>query len=127
MVLEATVRLVPEEARRLLVVLGYPSMPEAADAVPELLSAAGGRLVACEGLDARITDLVRARGGRRAGAAARRGVAVRRGRRGRMPRRLAAQVVAASGALGHRVVDDLAEQAALWRIREDGAGLAARA
>ena len=33
LVLEATVRLVPEEPRR-LVVLGYPSMAEAADAVP---------------------------------------------------------------------------------------------
>ena len=29
-------------------------------------------------------------------------------------------------ALDSRVVDDAAEQAALWRIREDGAGLAAR-
>ena len=37
MVLEATVRLVAEEGGRLLVVLGYPSMAEAADAVPELL------------------------------------------------------------------------------------------
>ena len=35
-------------------------------------------------------------------------------------------VVAASAALGHRTVTDVAEQAALWRIREDGAGLAAR-
>ena len=37
-VLEATVRLVADETGRLLVVLGYPSMAEAADAVPELLS-----------------------------------------------------------------------------------------
>jgi Fe-S oxidoreductase len=35
-------------------------------------------------------------------------------------------VVAESGALGHRLVSDPAEAAALWRIREDGAGLAAR-
>ena len=39
---------------------------------------------------------------------------------------LAATVVAASSALGHRTVDSVVEQAALWRIREDGAGLAAR-
>ena len=38
-VLEATVRLVDDEADRLLVVLGYPSMAEAADAVPALLPA----------------------------------------------------------------------------------------
>ena len=62
MVLEATVRLVADEPHRLLLVLGYPSMAEAADAVPALLAAGGGRLVACEGLDARIVDLVKARG-----------------------------------------------------------------
>ena len=60
-VLEATVELVADEPRR-LVVLGYPSMAEAADAVPTLLSE-GRELVACEGLDARIVDLVRAAGG----------------------------------------------------------------
>lgn len=69
----ATVRLV-EETPRHLVVLGYSSMIEAADAVPALLAACGrptdavrgvnrGGLVACEGLDARIVDLVRARSG----------------------------------------------------------------
>ncbi|NUS49885.1 MAG: FAD-binding protein, partial [Nocardioidaceae bacterium] len=70
----ATVRLVRDEADRRLVVLGYPSMAEAADAVPALLAATGdpahfsvagapGGMVACEGLDARIVDLVRAKGG----------------------------------------------------------------
>ena len=39
---EATVRLVEDNAERLLVVLGYPSMAEAADAVPALLAATGG-------------------------------------------------------------------------------------
>ena len=86
-VLEATVRLVAEETGRLLVVLGYPSMAEAADAVPELLSVGGGRLIACEGLDARIVDLVKARGAAVPGAAAGRGLAVRRGRRARTPGR----------------------------------------
>ena len=122
---EATVRLVEDESVRLLVLLGYPSMVEAADAVPALLAAADGRLIACEGLDARIVDLVRARGNavpelppgagwlfvEVAGADA---------------ESLAARVVAESGALGHRVVLDATESAALWRIREDGAGLAAR-
>ena len=85
-VLEATVELVPDEPRR-LVVLGYPSMADAADAVPTLL-AEGERLVACEGLDARIVDLVRGSGWRGAAAAAGSGLALRRGRRGtaRCPR-----------------------------------------
>ena len=124
-VLGATVRLVEEEADRRLVVLGYPSMADAADAVPGLLEATGRRMIACEGLDARIVDLVRARGNavpelppgagwlfvEVAGAEA---------------EALAGSVVASAGALGHRVVLDPRESAALWRIREDGAGLAAR-
>ena len=65
-VLEATVELVPEEPARRLLVLGYASMAEAADAVPALLAVPGAgddaRMVACEGLDARIVDLVRASG-----------------------------------------------------------------
>ena len=61
-VLGATVRLVADDAERHLVVLGYPSMIEAADAVPALIAASDGRMIACEGLDARIVDLVRAKG-----------------------------------------------------------------
>ncbi|MEV7430163.1 FAD-binding and (Fe-S)-binding domain-containing protein [Nocardioides sp. NPDC092400] len=129
---EATVRLV-EETPRQLVVLGYPSMVDAADAVPAILAASGrpvdasvgverGGLVACEGLDARIVDLVRARGGavpdlpRGAGW-----LFVEVSDPG-----LLAPVVAVAGALESRVVESAAEAAALWRIREDGAGLAAR-
>ena len=56
LVREATVRLVDDTVDRLLVVLGYPSMADAADAVPALLAATGGAgsgtMVACEGLDA---------------------------------------------------------------------------
>ncbi len=123
-VLGATVRLVEDAPYRALAVLGYPSMPEAADAVPALLS---HPLVACEGLGHRIVDVVRERrgtvpelprgegwlfaevtGGTRAEAEA-----------------AAAAVIADAGALDARVVADPAEAAALWRIREDGAGLAA--
>ena len=128
----ATVRLVRDEPDRRLVVLGYPSMAEAADAVPALLAATGnvvagapGGMVACEGLDARIVDLVRAKGGavpelpRGAGWLF---VEVA----GDAAAGLADRVVAECGALDHRVVLAGAEAAALWRIREDGAGLAAR-
>jgi FAD/FMN-containing dehydrogenase/Fe-S oxidoreductase len=127
-VLEATVRLVADEPHRLLLVLGYPAMPEAADAVPALLEAGAGRLVACEGLDARIVELVRARGSGVPELPAGAGwlfVEVAGADPAEL-RDLLGRITAASGALGHRVVDDVAEAAALWRIREDGAGLAAR-
>ena len=118
----ATVRLVEDAPARVLVVLGYPSMAEAADAVPDLLAHSP---VACEGMDERITALVpsapqlprgkgwllvEVTGETLAEATAR-----------------ARTIPPGSGALDHRVVTDVAEQAALWRIREDGAGLASRA
>ncbi|MDF1606015.1 FAD-binding and (Fe-S)-binding domain-containing protein [Nocardioides sp. YIM 152315] len=118
----ATVRLVEEEQQRRLVVLGYPSMIDAADAVPALVAATGGRMIACEGLDARIVDLVRARGGAVPELPTGAGwlfVEV-------VDPDLVTPVVGAAGALGHRVVPDAAQAAALWRIREDGAGLAAQ-
>jgi len=112
----ATVRLVEDDPDRHLVVLGYPSMADAADAVPALLAAAPS-MTACEGLDSRIVDLV---------------VGAPELPRGagwlfvEVPAAETAGVVAAAGALGHRLVEDPREAAALWRIREDGAGLAAR-
>ncbi len=122
LVRQATVRLVDDQVDRQLVVLGYPSMIDAADAVPALIAATGGRMIACEGLDARIVDLVRARGS-----------AVPELPRGAgwlfvevLDPELVSAVVEVSGALGHRVVAEGPEAAALWRIREDGAGLAAR-
>lgn len=118
----ATVRLVRDAPVRHLVVLGYASMVAAADAVPGLLGLDG--LVACEGLDARIVRLVasppalpRGEGwlfvevtGDDAGVAGER----------------ARAVVSAAGAVAAVVVTDPVAQARLWRIREDGAGLAAR-
>ena len=122
---EATVRLVEDTAERLLVVLGYPSMVEAADAVPALLAAAPAAMVACEGLDARIVDLVRARGSAvpelPAGAGWLFVELVGPDAPG-----LAGKVVVEGQALDHRLVTDPRESGALWRIREDGAGLAAR-
>ena len=57
-VLDATVRLVEDAPFRALAVLGYPTMADAADAVPALLE---HRLVACEGLDQRIAGMVTGR------------------------------------------------------------------
>jgi FAD/FMN-containing dehydrogenase len=55
-VLGATVNLVPVAGAPTLVVLGYPDMAEAADAVPALLEL---HPLAIEGLDARLVDVVR--------------------------------------------------------------------
>ena len=123
-VLGATVRLVEDAPHRGLAVLGYPSMSEAADAVPRLLA---HPLTACEGLGSRIVDVVRSKGpvpdlplgggwlfAEVTGASVAEVTA------------LAEAVVRDAGTSAGRVVVDPAEQAALWRIREDGAGLAAR-
>ena len=121
-VTQATVRLVDDRVDRHLVVLGYPSMIDAADAVPALLAATDGRMIACEGLDARIVNLVRAKGSAVPELPDGAGwlfVEV-------LDRDLVAPVVAASGALGHRLVEEAPQATALWRIREDGAGLAAK-
>ncbi|MCW2784895.1 MAG: putative FAD-linked oxidoreductase [Marmoricola sp.] len=125
-VLDATVRLVEDAPYRALVLLGFGSMPEAADAVPAVLGVAGdldGMLTACEGLDHRITDLVVGHPELPAG-------------RGwlfvEVTAETAEQVAAAAARVGaavdvpQRIVTDPGEQARLWRIREDGAGLAAR-
>jgi FAD/FMN-containing dehydrogenase/Fe-S oxidoreductase len=124
-VLEATVRLVADEQDRMLLVLGYPTMHEAADAVPALLAAAPGRLIACEGMDARIVDLVRARGGAvpelpKGGGWLMAEVA------GSDAADVLARLRAAGDPLDSRLVADAGEAATLWRIREDGAGLASR-
>ncbi|HET7386270.1 MAG TPA: FAD-binding and (Fe-S)-binding domain-containing protein [Nocardioidaceae bacterium] len=125
-VLGATVRLVEEPPNRALAVLGYPSMAEAADAVPGLLA---HPLVACEGLDSRIVDVVRRRAGRPVPELPRGegwlfaevvGASVEEARAA------AAAVGVDGGALDVRLVTDAAEMLELWRIREDGAGLAAR-
>ncbi|GAB3998527.1 hypothetical protein GCM10029992_24590 [Glycomyces albus] len=123
-VLEATVNLVPDEPDRRLMALGYPTMAEAADAVPALLSAAAGRLIACEGLDSRIVDLVRAR--RTVPDLPRGGGWLLVEFAGADAGDLVPALIAASGATDHRTVAESSEAAALWRIREDGAGLASR-
>ncbi|MCK2220292.1 FAD-binding protein [Actinomadura sp. ATCC 31491] len=122
---EATVRLVADPAHRALVVLGYGDIAEAGDAAPGLLA---HRPTACEGLDARIVDVVRARRGPGAvpplpGGAAWLFTEIAGDDEAEVRER------AARAAAGHRdalVVTDPAEAAALWRIREDGAGLSGR-
>ena len=129
----ATLRLVPAPARTALVVLGYDTLADAADAAPVLLPL---RPTAIEGLDARIIDLVRAGPGApgapggaqlpdlpadgglllvEVGGASEADVATAAG-----------QVVAAAGARAALIAGDQRQAAAIWRVREDGAGLVAR-
>jgi len=126
LVLGATVRLVADAPHRGLVVLGYASMAEAADATPALLPHGP---TAVEGLDARIVQRLR-------DVPAAVVPELPRGEgwlivelTGETPAEVAAKaqgIVADAGALDSLVVTDAAHAAAIWRIREDGAGLAAR-
>lgn len=125
LVVGADVRLISEPTHRLLVVLGYPDMVQAAAAVPAILPLAP---VACEGLDRRITDAVRT-AGRAVPDLPRGGGWLFVEVAGEDLAHLEHQVrhlAAASDALDHRVVRTAGEAAALWRIREDGSGLVAR-
>ncbi|MEV5750712.1 FAD-linked oxidase C-terminal domain-containing protein [Actinoallomurus sp. NPDC052308] len=122
---EATVTLVTDPAHRVLVVLGYDDIAAAGDAAPTLLEHLP---TACEGIDARIVDVVRTRKGPDAVPPLPRGAAWLfvevagddeaevRDRAGRV----------AAGCEDALVVTDPARAAALWRIREDGAGLSGR-
>jgi FAD/FMN-containing dehydrogenase len=129
----ATLRLMPAPARTVLVVLGYDTLADAADAAPALLPL---RPAAIEGLDARIIDLVRAE----PGAASARGRAqlpdlpaggalllVEVGGETEADAAAAARhVVGAAGARASVIAADQRQAAAIWRVREDGAGLVAR-
>jgi FAD/FMN-containing dehydrogenase/Fe-S oxidoreductase len=126
LVLGATVRLVADAPFRGLVVLGYPTMADAADATPALLPHSP---TAVEGLDARmvqrlrevpaavVPDLPRGDGWL---------VVELTGDSVAEVTAKAQGVLADAGALDSLVVTDVAEAAAIWRVREDGAGLAAR-
>jgi FAD/FMN-containing dehydrogenase/Fe-S oxidoreductase len=126
-VTSATVRLVGQPACRVLVVLGYPDMPAAADAAPDVLR---DRPAACEGMDSRLVDVVRERRGASrvpdlpAGSA----WLFVEVTGDTMTEALSAahDVVAKADAVEGLVVSDPAQAAQLWRIREDGAGLAGR-
>ena len=122
----ATVRLVASPKAVALAVLGYPGMPEAADAVPGLLP---HDPVALEGMDARLVQVFRARRGAAAVPGLPRGqawlFAETAGETEAEARAAAERLIADGGALDAAVVTG-APARALWRIREDGAGLGGR-
>jgi FAD/FMN-containing dehydrogenase/Fe-S oxidoreductase len=126
MILGATVGLVPSPKAVALAVLGYPGMPAAADAVPGLLP---HRPVAVEGMDARLVDVFRARRGAAAVPGLPRGeswlFAETAGETEAEARAAAKRLIADAGCLDALVVTG-APAGALWRVREDGAGLGSR-
>ncbi len=124
--LGATVRLVDAPRATALAVLGYPDMPAAAEAVPGLLPHLP---VALEGLDSRMVDLFRARRGPDAAPGLPRGggwlFAETAGSTGEEAVAAARKLVADGACLDSAVITG-PQAAALWRIREDGAGLGGR-
>ena len=128
-VTEATLRLVHDPKHRRMIALGFSDIVAAGVASPAVLE---HRPTACEGLDARLIDVLRNRRGDAAVPELPRGgawlfVEVSGDDPAEVDARAAA--VAADSALGavdSRVVASAEETAALWRIRADGAGLAGR-
>jgi len=126
-VTEATVRLVRQPKHRIMVVLGFPDHIAAAEAVPEVLTF---HPTACEGLDSRIVDAVRASKGREAVPGLPPGggwLLVELARASLTECRTAAhELVARTGRSDAVVVEDRRYVARLWKIRADGAGIAGR-
>jgi FAD/FMN-containing dehydrogenase/Fe-S oxidoreductase len=124
--LQATVSLVAEPAATALAVLGYADMAEAAAAVPAVLPYAP---VALEGLDSRLVEVVRVRRGAAAVPELPRGggwlFIETAGATLGEAEDAAAKLAAGVDCLDSAVVSG-ARAAALWRIREDGAGLGGR-
>jgi FAD/FMN-containing dehydrogenase/Fe-S oxidoreductase len=125
--LGATVRLVPVARAHALAVLGYPDVADAADAVPAILAHAP---LAIEGLDARMVDVVRRRKGSSRVPELPPGDAwlmVEMGAESAAEALALAQAMAAdAGAIAAVVIPAGPEASAVWRIREDGAGLGGR-
>ena len=125
--LGATVALVPVPSATALCVLGYPDMPAAADDAPALTRPS---VLALEGIDARLVDVVRAHRANAAVPALPEGsawlFAEVGGASAAEALATARALAAAAAAVGSLVVPAGPEAATLWRIREDGAGLGSR-
>lgn len=123
--LEATVSLVEIPAATALVVLGYPDMPAAADDVTALLPI---RPLAIESMDRYLVEVVERHHGS-VPPLPEGGAWLFVETSGETPDAALAQaaaVVSAASALDARIVPAGGDARALWRIREDGVGLAGR-
>ncbi len=122
----ASVALVESPPAVALAVLGYADMPSAAEAVPALLPHSP---VAIEGMDARLVAVVRNRRGPSAVPALPRGdgwlFVETSGATQAEAIRAAEKLIADAACVDSAVVTGDAARA-LWRIREDGAGLGGR-
>ncbi|WP_345632360.1 FAD-binding and (Fe-S)-binding domain-containing protein [Streptomyces thinghirensis] len=125
---EATVRLVRDAAHRVVVVIGFDDIVRAGEAAPAVV---GLGPTACEGMDSRLVDVLRRRRGESSVPDLPRGGAwlfVELAGEDRDEVVARARALAQEGlGLESRVVTDAATATRLWRIREDGAGLAGRA
>ncbi|WP_434700544.1 FAD-binding and (Fe-S)-binding domain-containing protein [Trueperella pyogenes] len=125
---QALLRLVPLAQAPTLVVLGYPDMPTAADAVPALLAHAP---LAVEGIDAELVEVVRRKKGAVPALPAGGGwlfieVGAQEGEDVAVVDRRVAAIVRDAGTADVVVCPPGPEAAELWRIRADGAGLGGR-
>ncbi len=125
---EATLRLVPIAEAPMLVVLGYPDMPAAADAVPAILK---HRPLAIEGMDASLVEMVRQHKGEvpklpEGGGWLMVEVGAREGEDPSTIPARAEAIVRDSGTLAATIKPAGAEASILWKIRADGAGLGGR-
>src|SRR6266508_3561486 len=128
-VLQAGIALIGPPAARALVLVGFDDLPAAAEHAPATLH---HRPLTWQGIDVEILDTVRRRGGAvpalpdgRAWLYVEVGGAEPAEARARADR-LARELAGTPGVRGTRSVADPRTQRALWRIREDGAGLATR-
>jgi FAD/FMN-containing dehydrogenase/Fe-S oxidoreductase len=124
--LGATVRLVEAPKATALAVLGYPDIAAAAEAVPGLLPHAP---VALEGFDSRLVDVVRTRRGPAAVPDLPDGggwLFIETAGGTLAEARDAASRLVADGACLDSAVITGPQAGALWKIREDGAGLGGR-
>ncbi len=126
-ILEATVRLVPIPPNPSLVVLGYPTMADAADDVPRLLA---HRPEAMEGLDAGLVEVVRRARGPAAVPELPDGAGWLMieiaGEDPDLARAAAERLAADAATAAVRILPAGPEATRLWRLRADGAGLGGR-
>ncbi|MDX3189998.1 FAD-binding and (Fe-S)-binding domain-containing protein [Streptomyces sp. MN03-5084-2B] len=118
-ILEATVSLAELPRERVLAVLGFSSDIAAADAVPAILPWSP---LTVEGVDAELVAMLPGRAGDLPPGGAWLFVELA----GDDPAARARELAASLDLTGFAIVDDPAAQRGLWRIREEGAGLATR-